>query len=176
MVVIAVGDFDPNAVEKLITSTFAPLQPRGPNPKETDLGKITAFSGVRANFHAEAEAAATSVSISSLSPYPNEPDTAAQRMRDLPRDLALSILNRRFSVLAKKENAPFVSAFASVGDEFRFYREASVNVECKPEQWSAALAVGEQELRRALEHGFQVGEFKEVVANYTNGLEQAVKT
>jgi zinc protease len=176
MIVIVVGDIDPNAVEKMVTTTFSPLQGRGAAQPDPDLGKIIPFTGVRAHFHPEAEAPATSVSISSLVPYPDEPDTAARRLRDLPRDLAISMLNRRFSVLAKKENAPFVSASASVSDTFRFYREASVSVECKPEQWSAALGVGEQELRRALEHGFQAGELQEVVANFRNALEQAVKT
>jgi len=41
-------------------------------------------------------------------------------------------------------------------------------------QWAAALAVGEQELRRALEHGFTAAELKEVVAGSINRLEQAV--
>ncbi|MEO7412224.1 MAG: insulinase family protein [Opitutaceae bacterium] len=176
MAVIIVGDVDPSAVEKMIMTTFSDMKPRAPAQPDPDLGKITAFTGVRAHFHPEPEAPATSVSISSLTPYANEADTAAKRVRDLPRSIALSILNRRFSVLAKKENAPFVSAFASVSDDFRFVRDASVNVECKPDQWSAALALGEQELRRALEHGFQAGELKEVVANFTNSLEQAVKT
>lgn len=176
MAVIAVGDIDPQAVEEMIKQAFSSLAPRASQRPEPNYGKLPAFEGVRTNFHAEAEAPATSVSISQVTPYPDEPDTAATRLKYLPRDIAIAILNRRFSVLAKKENAPFVSAFASVSDEFHFLREASVNVECKPEQWSAALAVGEQELRRALEHGFQPEELAEVVANYINGLEQAVKT
>lgn len=176
MAVIVVGDVDPNAVERLITTTFLPLAPRAPASQEPDLGRITSFNGVRANFHPETEAPATSISISSVIPFANELDTMAQRVRDLPRSLALNMLNRRFSVLAKKENAPFVSAFASVSDEFRFYRDASVNIECKPVQWLQALAFGEQELRRALQHGFQAGELQEVVANFVNSLEQSVKT
>ncbi|MFM7751973.1 MAG: insulinase family protein, partial [Opitutaceae bacterium] len=45
----------------------------------------------------------------------------------------------------------------------------------KPDQWAAALAVGEQELRRALEHGFQAGELAETKASFRNSLEQAVR-
>jgi zinc protease len=176
MAVVVVGDIDPNAVEKMVVTTFSPLAPRGPARPDPDLGKLPSFTGVRANFHPEPEASSTSVSLSSLTPFPDEPDTAAQRLRDLPRDLAVSMLNRRFSVLAKKENAPFISASASVSDDLRFYREASVNLECLPAQWGEALTLGEQELRRALEHGFQAGELREVVANYANALEQAVKT
>ena len=86
------------------------------------------------------------------------------------------MLNRRFSILAKKENAPFVSANASFSEQFNFLRVADLEVTCKPEQWSAALAVGEQELRRALEHGFTPAELTEAAANMANSLEQAVKT
>ncbi|HEX2853566.1 MAG TPA: insulinase family protein [Opitutaceae bacterium] len=176
MAVVVVGDIDAPAVEKMIVAAMSSLSARAPAAPEPDLGRITPFEGVRAHFHPEPEAPATSVSIASITPFADEPDTAATRLKYLPRDIAIAMLNRRLSVLAKTEAAPFVSAFASVSESFHFMREASVNVECKPEQWAAALAVGEQELRRALEHGFQAEELKEVVANALNGLEQAVKT
>jgi len=131
---------------------------------------------VRAGYHHESEAPATGVAIESITPYTAEPDTAANRLKLLPRQLATAMLNRRLSVLAKKENAPFNSARVSVGESFKFFRDASVDLTCKPEQWQAALAVGEQELRRALDHGFQASELKEVVANTTNNFEQAVKS
>ncbi len=175
LVVIAVGDFEAAKVEQLIHTAFSPLTARAPAKPEPALGSVPAFTGLRAYFHAEPESPATSVSISSLAPAPNEPDTAATRVKYLPRHLAIAMLNRRFSELAKKENAPFSSAGAGVSDSYRFVREASVSLTCKPEQWAAALATGEQELRRALEHGFQPAELKEVVASFTNSLDQSVK-
>jgi zinc protease len=176
LVVVAVGDFDAAQVEQLITAAFTPLAARAPARPEPSFGTLPKFEGVRAHFHAEPESPSTSISLTSLTPAPDLPDNAANRVRELPRQLALGMLNRRFSELAKKEGAPFSAAGASVGDQFHFMREASVSVTCKPEQWAAALAVGEQELRRALEHGFQPAELKEVVATFTNGLDQAVKT
>jgi zinc protease len=176
MAVIAVGDFDVALVEKLIVAQFSDFAARGPARADPSLGEITRFDGVRAYFHSESEMPNTSVSILSLTPAAVEPDTAANRLKRLPRNLALAMLNRRFSELAKKENAPFLGAGASAGEYYDFMRESSVGVSCKPEQWSAALAVGEQELRRALEHGFQAPELKEVIASFTNSLDQAVKT
>jgi hypothetical protein len=111
-----------------------------------------------------------------ITAYKPAPDTAANRIRKLPSALAFAILNRRFSELAKKEAAPFVQAAASVSESFKFVRDASVELTCKPDRWQAALALGEQELRRALEHGFQPDELKEVVVSYVSGLEQAVKS
>uniref|UniRef100_UPI00404BA282 M16 family metallopeptidase n=1 Tax=Cephaloticoccus sp. TaxID=1985742 RepID=UPI00404BA282 len=176
MTVVAVGDFDAAAVEQQIIAAFTALAARAPAQSEPDLGQLPKFDGVRAYFHAEPESPATNVSINSLIPFVDEPDTAATRVKQLPRQIALSMLNRRFSELAKKEGAPFSGGGAGVSDGFRFMRQASVSLSCKPEQWPAALAVGEQELRRALEHGFEPGELKEIVSTFTNGLDQAVKT
>ena len=174
--IVAVGDFDPAVVEQLIIAAFTPLVARAPAAPAPTLGVVPQFDGVRAHFHAEPEASSTEVSMTSLTPFVDEPDTAANRIKELPRQIALAILNRRFSELVKKEGAPFSAGRASVSNAYRFIREASIELTCKPEQWPAALAVGEQELRRALEHGFQPSELKEIVATFTNSLDQAVKT
>jgi zinc protease len=177
MAVVVVGDFlDAAPVEKMVTAAFADLKPRAPARPEPSLGKLTQFDGVRAIFHPEPEAPATSIALACITPYTHEPDTAARQLKRLPRMLALAMLNRRFSILAKKENAPFVSAGAAVLEQFDFLRQARVDISSKSEQWSAALAVGEQELRRALDHGFTPVELAEAAANVANELEQAVKT
>ena len=177
MMVVAVGDFpDPAAVEKMIRTAFGELAARAPSRPDPSLGELTKFEGVRAFFHHEPEAPATNIAITSLTSHTPEPDTAARRLKYLPRALALAMLNRRFSIIAKKEDAPFVSAGASVSEQFDFFQDASVHISSKPEQWKPALAAGEQELRRALEHGFTASELAEAVANRRNQLEQAVKT
>ena len=177
MAVVAVGDFgDAAHVEKMIRDAFAELAPRGGSRDEPNLGSLPHFEGIRPVYHFEPEAPATDVSITRITPHARERDTAERRIARLPRSLALSILNRRFSVLAKKEDAPFVSARASASEQFDFYRHASVSASCQPATWQAALGVIEQELRRALEFGFTPGELKEAAADMMNGLEQAVKT
>ncbi|MDQ6626044.1 MAG: insulinase family protein [Verrucomicrobiota bacterium] len=177
MVVIVTGDFaDAAAVEKMVSKAFADLRPRAPARPDPSLGELTKFDGVRPVFHSEPEAASTSISLASITPYAREPDNAAREIKKLPRSLALAMLNRRFSILSKKEDATFISAGASVSEQFDFLRDARVDLSCKPEQWREALATGEQELRRALEHGFTRAELIEAAANLTNQLEQAAKT
>ena len=51
-----------------------------------------------------------------------------------------------------------------------------ISLNCRADQWTEALGVADQELRRAIEHGFQKAELQEVIANFRNSLEQAVKT
>jgi zinc protease len=177
LVVTIVGDFpDPGKVEKMIADAFANLKSRAPVRREPSLGEVTKVGGVRAIFHAEPEAPATYISLTTISPYTHEADTAARRIKHLPRSLALAMLNRRFFILAKKENAPINFGRAFISEQFDFMREAIVDVSCKAERWPDALALAEQELRRALEHGFTPGELTEAAANLANQLDQAAKT
>ncbi|MCX6951518.1 MAG: pitrilysin family protein, partial [Verrucomicrobia bacterium] len=176
MSVVAVGDFDAAAVEQQIIAAFTPLKARAPARPTPDLGKIAPREGVRTFYHYESEAPSTNVRIATLVPFRRGPDSAAYRLKDLPRDIAHAIISRRLSILAKKENAPFTNGFAGGGESYNFYRDTAVSLTCKAEQWEAALGVADQELRRALEHGFQPAELKEVVARQINSLEQAVKT
>jgi zinc protease len=176
MSVVVVGDIDVAAVEKQIVTAFTPLQPRAPARAAPDLGKLSSAEGTRTFYHYESEAPNTRVEIATITPYSHVADTAANRLKYLPRSLANSIINRRLSILAKKENAPFTHGSASADEAYNFFRQTSVSLTCKAEQWEAALGVADQELRRALEHGFQPAELQEAVANFRNSLEQAAKT
>jgi zinc protease len=176
LAVIAVGDLDPAAVVAQIMQAFSSLQPRASARPQPDLGRVSTAPGLHVGFHAEPEAAVATVSIQTMTPYKGEPDTAAKRLRDLPRDLAFQMLTRRLSILAKREGSPFSEGYASIGDEYNFFRNTSVELHCKPENWRASLTVAEQELRRTLEHGFQPAELAEATANYLNSLEQGAKS
>jgi zinc protease len=176
MSVVVVGDVDPGAVEKQIAAALAKIADRAPERPAPDRGAVTPHAGLRTFYHHEAEAPGTTVSISLVTPYQHERDTAANRLKYLPRFLATEMVNRRLSVLAKRENAPFYHGRTGVQEAFDLFREASIDLTCKADQWSTALPVAEQELRRALQHGFQPAELQEVVSNYRNALEQAVKT
>ncbi len=176
MAVIVVGDIDPVAIEKQVVAMFSGLTARSPQPPPVDLGSVAEFKGNRYRFHAEPEAPETQIVIASTVPYTHQPDTAAYRLSILPRSLAIEMLNRRLSILAKKENAPFIRASASIDESFNLYRESEIDITSRAENWSAALGVADQELRRALAFGFRPDELKEAVADYRNDLEQAVKT
>lgn len=176
MVLVLVGDFDPAAVALQVKEIFAPLAARGPALPEPRLGTVAPSEEVTALLHTEKEAGHTNVALETVAPYTFETDNAANRLKYLPRTLALQMLNRRLSILAKQEGAPFLSGLVGVTEQFDFFRNASIELNCRPDQWAAALAVAEQELRRALDHGFQPEELAEAVAGMKNNLEQAVRT
>jgi zinc protease len=176
LVVIVVGDIDGPALVKEITDGFSGIAARAPAPQPADLGKVSEFTGIKTLYHPEPEAPDTQVVIASTVPYAHEADTGANRLKYLPRELATDMLNHRLEILAKKENAPFIRASAGVEESFDLVREASIEVTCKPEQWTAAMAVADEELRRALAFGFRPDELKQVVADFRNNVEQAVKS
>lgn len=176
MTFVYVGDFDPAEAEKRIIATFGsmknPVVP-GADPK---LGTIPGGQGFGTLVMADPEVAATDLTLLTLKPYVKKPDTRANRGADLPLALANSILGRRFSILAKKENSTISGGEAYRQDLFDFVDMAGISVNAKNHDWKAALPVLEQELRRAIDYGFTESELKEVKANLINAYEQAVKS
>ena len=175
MTVVAVGDFDIDLAERLIKEQFGSLTARAPARLDPPADVAPAIDGVQVLRHHEPEEGSVTVGIQTSVPYTDEPDTAANRIKDLPRDLAFAMLNRRLSELAKKEGAPFSSGSGSAGSFYKVADSSSISLRTLPDQWPAALQVAENELRRALEFGFQGPELREVMASMRNGLEQAVR-
>jgi zinc protease len=175
MTFIVVGDMDPKETEKLITQAFGglvnPAQP-GKNP---DLGKIETVKGIETAVFTDKELSSTDVSLIALRPYIAKPDTAATRSERMPLELAHAILNRRFERLAKKEDATIISGSASRSAMFNFAEIGSIDVTAKNDDWKSAVAVMEQEYRRALEFGFTADELDEAKANLLNAYEQQLK-
>ena len=176
LAVIAIGDLDPAAVEPRLREAFAPLVDRAPARPAPDFAVVPDPAAPRFGHHHEPEASATSVGFQVVRPPDLAPDTAARRLRELPRDLAYAMLNRRFAELAKTESAPFVRAGAGHDGFPAVFEGADLSLVARPGQWAATLAVGENELRRALRFGFRAGELREAAADRRNALEQAVKT
>ncbi|MEN9841385.1 MAG: hypothetical protein RL376_1185, partial [Verrucomicrobiota bacterium] len=175
LAVIAIGDLDPATVEKQLRELFAPLAARAPARPVPALG-TPATDGPRFGYHHEPEASATTITLSNVRPPDLSPDTTQKRLRDLPRDLAFDLLNRRLAELAKTESAPFVKATASPDSFPGTHDGAELQLTARPGQWAETLRVAENELRRALEHGFTAAELREAAASYQNRLEQALKT
>lgn len=175
MTLVAVGDFDIDKVEKEIINAFSDLTSRGPARNDPPTDTIEVAAGLHVLHHAESEAGNVTVGIQTMVPFTEEEDTAANRIKDLPRDLAFSMLNRRISEIAKTEGAPFIGGGAGAGSFYQVSETVSLELSSQTDRWQEALSLAENELRRALQFGFQGPELAEVVAGMRNGLEQAVR-
>lgn len=175
MTFVYVGDLDPDEAEKRISNTFGSMKDPENAGKNPDLGSIPGGHGFKTLVISDKEVATTDLTLLSLRPYKKKADTKANRGADLPLALANAILAKRFSELAKKENATISGGEAYHQDLFKFVQMTGVSVNAKNHDWKSALPVLEQELRRAVLHGFNADELDEVKANLVNAYERAVK-
>ncbi len=156
-------------VEKLIQAHFKDAKPRREQSPDPDMGKVTTGRGLIAKLHSEKDAPATDISIELQRPSKKQPDTTARRRELMVRDLADLMLNTRFSKLAKAEGSPIMSGESYSYEYLEFVEVIGVMTKCKPENWKAALALIEQELRRGIQFGFTDSEFEEAKASYAQG-------
>jgi zinc protease len=153
---IATGDFDPAEIEAKIKARFADWQAQGEPTDDPDLGApkerpLVVGSRVEANLPED-------VSVTWFKPPENLTDATAMRARSAQRSLAFAVVNRRLDRIARAANPPFVSAGVSRAETRYTSSSVSLSVSARPGQWRTALAAAEQELRRALEHGFAQSE------------------
>lgn len=178
IVVGDLGDLDPEPmIRQYFDGWTAPEEELAAEP---DLGEPTLKHRYFSVY--EPEIPYYVVSLNRVTPHEDEPLTAGRLVADLPLQFARNMLSVRLSELAKTESGRFLAAFASGtgGPEEAApfptpIRAEALTVVSQPGMWSEALQQCEQELRRALEHGFQQGELDEVRANYLRGLEESVQ-
>ncbi|MEM9015807.1 MAG: insulinase family protein [Verrucomicrobiota bacterium] len=175
MVVIVVGGVEVEPIETLIRSHFEDMEAREKRPTP-DIGTLSA-RGLSSHYHHEDEAGETSVSIEALVPRINPPDNQERRKADLTRLVAANMIDRRLERLAKDEDSPISSASMSMGDfyDLGFALYSSINADCKPENWEGALALIEQEIRRAIQFGFTEAELTETKAVLNRMYEEAAE-
>ncbi len=173
MVLIAVGDTTVEAMNVQIAKHFGNLKSRPKTPLP-DLGKIS-NRGLATHYHYEQESGETSVSIETFTAPSQLPDTKARRAEELRQSIATQIVNRRLERIAKEDSSPISAARMHAGDfyDLGFATSSSIEADCKPENWEAALKLIEQELRKALQFGFTIPELAEAKANLLNAYKIA---
>jgi zinc protease len=153
---VAVGDFDPDAVEARIRALFGDWKGRG--PAGADVAPATAPArGPESRVIIE-PGGPHRVSLAWVRPADLRPDNRATRRDNLVDQVALTILNRRLELLATTAAPPYVGAGASLSQQADRARIAQVSALAQPGKWREALSAIEQETRRAAERGFVAAE------------------
>lgn len=174
MTLVAVGDLGDMDPSELFAEFFADMPvPEAPLEMEPGPGDPTSV-GQFYSIH-EPEIPTVSISFGRTRRWEPEAVSIENWVKDIPLRYAYSMLNLRYAELAKKEEAKFLSASGSTSSVFEVFEGEGVSVDSTPENWKAALAAGEQELRRALEHGFQQAELDQLKADALRGLDEAVE-
>ncbi len=114
---VAVGDFDVDAMEAKIRARFADWKPKAPDGPEPDLGEVAAHAF---ETHINVETGiGSNVSIMWTSPPDLRSDTVAIRRERLVRELGLAVLDRRFGEMARSDDPPFISGNVGESDVVR---------------------------------------------------------
>ncbi|MGI8840847.1 MAG: M16 family metallopeptidase [Caulobacteraceae bacterium] len=151
---IAVGDFDPAAMEAKIKARFSDWKPVGPPTAEPDLGSVEP-RGLTTRVVILPGSSTRSL-IAWVQPHDASLDTAAKRRRDTVDALALAVLNRRLQALVNAPHPPFLAARASFDDLLHSDKVAMVETVSTPDAWRPALDGADHAVRRLVAHG--VGE------------------
>jgi zinc protease len=172
--IVAVGDFDVDAMEAKIKKQFGDWQPKGPEGPEPDLGQV-------ATHHGEVQLTVEPGSQSSLSlTWAREPDlspdTVAKRRHDIIEELGFAVLNRRLSELSRTDDPPFIDARGADGNVMRSVRSVTVMAQFIPGKWQRALAAIDREQRQLVEYGVTDVELAREVDDFRLRWTNAAKT
>ncbi|MFM8375686.1 MAG: M16 family metallopeptidase, partial [Phenylobacterium sp.] len=167
-VLVAVGDFDPDAVEGRIRETFADWREAGPARAAPEVGKV-ARRGAEARVFVD-PGLPSAISVSWASPPDLSADSEAVRRRSLHRDILLSVFNQRLSDLARTPDPPFIGAAGSASQPFRAQRTAGIYALARGGDWRKALEAILAEQKRLEAFGVRQDEVDRVVADYRASL------
>lgn len=161
-VLVAVGDFDPDAMEAKIRARFGDWRAAAPSVREPDLGAVPP-RGTEAKLVVE-PGAQLSLQLAWTAAPDLSPDSKAKQRRAVVEQLGLAVLNRRFSAIARAPDPPFISAGAAKFDQSRSARITLINVTAEPDGWRPALSAIDAEQRRLVRYGVRQDELdREIV-------------
>jgi zinc protease len=173
MIVVVVGDFSAAAVEAELRERFASLAtPPSPLPILEPVRLPPAEMAVQHYRDNESKGA---VSVRLFAFTPAAADRRAQRLAVIARQVAFNALDLRLQSLRLREGKKFGAMDARYEDSV-LYGEAMLRVDANGRHWRDAATRAEQELRRALTHGFTGTEIKEVNIRMLAAFEHASRT
>jgi len=167
-VLVAVGDFDVDAMEAKIKAKFGDWVGKGQNGKNPDVGPV-AKRGPTAKLIVEA-GAPWSVQMT----WTRKPDglleTKALDERDMLENLAFAVVNRRMQALSRSAEPPFIAGGAFKGDQYGAVRISTFAATAQPTRWREALSALDAEQRRAVQYGVRQDELDREIASMRAGL------
>jgi zinc protease len=170
-VLIAVGDFDPGAMEAKIRARFSDWRAVAEPRPDPELGSVER-RGAEAKLVIE-PGAPLSLQLAWTAPPELAGDSRAKQRRELVEQLGMAVLNRRFSAIARAPSPPFIGASAAKFDETRSAEITLLNMTAEPGRWRPALAAVEAEQRRAAQFGVRQDELDREIVEMRAGLKAA---
>jgi zinc protease len=172
MAVVAVGDFDPAAMERQIRAHFGALT-NPPNERPRPKYDVPDHAGTSYAIASDPEARTTSVSVYHLEPARDQSTVGAYR-RQIVEGLYSAMLNARLGEIAQKPNAPFLGASVGQGSLVRTADATTLSAVVPDGGAVAGLDAIFTESERVARFGFTQTELDRIKADVARSLERAV--
>lgn len=171
---VIVGDFDVDAMEAKIKAKFADWKGKGAAGAPMNRGTINPARPFSVGSFSD-PALSTDIELAILKPYERKDDSIAERNKNLLDDIASGIMAKRFQTLSLAKDAKIRGGSVQIGPLFDAFEQSAISMNANGDDWQSALAIGEQELRKALTYGFTQAEVEEQLANIEADARNAVQ-
>ncbi|MDD3813927.1 MAG: insulinase family protein [Desulfocapsaceae bacterium] len=175
MILVMVGDFDPQLAESLVRDRFKGLRGEGGAPVCPDLGQVN-HTGTEFFYHHEPEMGFTEVTIETVWNELEGNDSLALQRREVYEAAAGLIVQHRLERLLEEKDTPFTEGVAHAGMFLGQIGYGMISAKTDPGKWQLTLGTIEQVLRQALKYGFTEQELKRVKKEMLSELDSAVLT
>ncbi len=175
MIVVLVGDMDPDKAVATISRFFSPLQAGNEEPQCFDIGRVKE-SGMGVFYRYEPDLGVTKVGLSTVWNLEPHEDTAAWEKARLEEYVAASLLDNRLQHLVNSGNSPLTKARVYAGTFVQHFGYFGLSARTSADTWNQALSLLEQTLRQVLEYGVTDSELERVKREINADLEKNVQT
>jgi len=172
MAVVAVGDFDPPAIEKLIRQRFGPI-PAPVAPKPRPAYPVPDHAGTRYAIATDPELPAASLTIFNKLPIREQATVLSYRERIIDH-LYAAMFNARLNEVSQRADAPFIGAGVDRGIFVRTKEVAMLSAMTQPDRIGRALEALVTEAARVERHGFTASELEREKRNLLRVYDQAL--
>ncbi len=172
MAVVAVGDFDPPAIEKLIKQRFGPV-PAPVAPKPRPAYPVPDHAGTRYAIATDPELPAASLTIFNKLPIREQATVLSYRERIIDH-LYAAMFNARLNEVSQRADAPFIGAGVDRGIFVRTKEVAMLSAMTQPDRIGRALEALITEATRVERHGFTASELEREKRNLLRVYDQAL--
>lgn len=169
---VVVGNIDPADLQRKITAAFADWKSVGPAGAEYRGPVTTSDKPVIGSF--VDPAIPEIIMFEKTMDYKARVNTVSEQRQKLLEAIAGQGIANRFQPLTLKPDSVLLGAQALSQDLARNASTFGLYVVAREGKWREALAIGEQEMRRASQFGFTNSEIDEVKANILSALTTAV--
>ncbi|MDP1579078.1 MAG: insulinase family protein [Candidatus Didemnitutus sp.] len=177
MTVIAVGDLPVEQLTALIAEHFGTMvEPNEPMPPEPPPGALQLPDQPIARFLSTPHAGGMTVALHSVLPNRSPIDDAISRRSTIALAAGYAMLNERLQRVSRSNPMEYGQSQAAWFDFLQFADIGLLRMDTRHGMWRRGVVTLEQELRRALTHGFTETEVAEQKVRFENSFTEAIRS